>query len=63
MSIIRDIVNSHITGYNNAKIGKWDKPEPPPEQVFGLNELYIIGEAIIRDIEGKLSDKIIREDK
>ena len=59
MSIINEIVIGHITKYNNDKTGKWDKPTSPPPNTFDLQELYIIGKAIVSDLEGKLSDKLI----
>ena len=60
MSIISNIVNKHIREYDIQKTGKWIKPEPPPENTFNLGEIYLIGNAIISEIEGSLSDKILK---
>ena len=59
MSKISEIVIRHITRYNNVKIRKWDKPEPPPKQMFDIQEIYIIGNAIISELEGMISDNFL----
>lgn len=59
MSRIRKIVMGNINGYDIAKTGKWDKPEPPPPNTFDLQEIYAIGDMIISELEGLLSDKLI----
>ena len=59
MSKISDVVYRHIKMYDINKTGKWDKPDPPPPNTFDRTELYIIGKAIISELEGILADKVI----
>ena len=61
MSKISDIVNKHIHEYDIAKTGKWLEETPPPENTFGKNELYSIGRSIISELEGLLSDSLIKK--
>ena len=59
MSIIADVVAKHIREYDIQKTGYWDKPEPPPKNRFDLSEMYLIGRAIVSELEGMLADKIL----
>ncbi len=59
MSRISSIVMTSIAEYINNKRGEWNKPEPPPEETFTTRELYAIGDNIVSEIEGTLSDKFI----
>jgi hypothetical protein len=64
MSIIKDIVEKHIREYDEAKTGNlegYKKPSPPNPNIFTIGELYIIGGAIISELEGLLADKFIEK--
>ena len=61
MSIIKDIIHKHINDYKLDKVGRWDKPTPPPEPEIDWQDVYIIGRAIGDELEGMLSDKQIRQ--
>ena len=63
MSEIRTIVMRAIHNADMAKIGKWNKPEPPPENLFDIHEIHRIGNEIVSSIEGLLSDKLIGVEK
>ena len=59
MSYIRSLIDRHIHEYDKAKTGKWNKPEPPPENTFTKSEIYLIGRAIADEIEGKVCDDVL----
>ena len=61
MSLINDIVMKHISEYDKQKTGRWNRPEPPLENTFNKTDLCLIGSAIVSEIEGLLSDKLIEE--
>ena len=59
MSKIHDIVMKHIREYDLDKTGKWMKQEKPPANTFDLSDIYIIGRAIVSELEGKLADSYL----
>ena len=60
MSKINDIVMKHIFEYDKAKTGEWHKKTLPPPNSFDMDELYIIGRSIVSELEGIMSDSILK---